>query len=136
VGRLRAAKTLVTHKEETSRRVYTTQHPYDWGIDLHARTMYVCLLDQAGATLLHRNMPATPEALLKAIAPYRDQIVMAAACLFTWSWLADFCAEQRRPVVLGHALYMKASHGGKATHDTIDAHNIAVLRRGGMRPQA
>jgi hypothetical protein len=31
---------------------------------------------------------------------------------------------------------MKASHGGKAKHDTIDAQNIAVLRRGGMLPQA
>jgi len=31
---------------------------------------------------------------------------------------------------------MKAIHGGKATHDTIDAQKIAVLRRGGMLPQA
>jgi transposase len=31
---------------------------------------------------------------------------------------------------------MQASHGGKATHDKIDAHKIAVLRRGGMLPQA
>jgi transposase len=31
---------------------------------------------------------------------------------------------------------MKAIHGGKAKHDTIDAHKIAVLLRGGMRPQA
>jgi transposase len=31
---------------------------------------------------------------------------------------------------------MKAIHGGKATHDTIDAHKIAVLLRGGMLPQA
>jgi transposase len=31
---------------------------------------------------------------------------------------------------------MKAIHGGKAKHDTIDAHNIAVLLRGGMMPQA
>jgi hypothetical protein len=38
--------------------------------------------------------------------------------------------------VLGHALYMKAIHGGKATNDKIDAHKIAALRRGGMRPQA
>src|SRR5882672_7182014 len=29
--------------------------------------MSLCILDQAGETLLHRNMPATPEALLKAI---------------------------------------------------------------------
>lgn len=40
------------------------------------------------------------------------------------------------PVVLGHALSMKAIHGGKATNDRIDAHQIAVLRRGGMLPQA
>jgi hypothetical protein len=38
--------------------------------------------------------------------------------------------------VLGHALSMKAIPGGTAKHDRIDAQNIAVLRRGGMRPQA
>jgi hypothetical protein len=38
--------------------------------------------------------------------------------------------------VLGHALYMKAIHGGKATHEKIDAHKMAVLLRGGMLPQA
>jgi hypothetical protein len=31
---------------------------------------------------------------------------------------------------------MKAIHGGQATNDTIDAQKIAVLRRGGMLPQA
>jgi transposase len=117
-------------------RFYTTQHPFYCGIDLHARTMYVCILDQAGETLLHRNMTATPEALLKAIAPYREQIVLAAECMFTWYWLADFCAEHGIPFVLGHALYMKAIHGGKAKNDKIDAHKIAVLLRGGMLPQA
>ena len=63
---LRAAKPVVTNTEETSRRFYTPQHPFYCGIDLHARTMYVCILDQAGETLVHRNMTATPEALLKA----------------------------------------------------------------------
>src|SRR5215470_9670772 len=40
------------------------------------------------------------------------------------------------PFVLGHALSMKAIHGGKAKNDTIDAQKIAVLLRGGMLPQA
>jgi transposase len=31
---------------------------------------------------------------------------------------------------------MKAIHGGKAKHEKIDAHKIAVLLHGGMRPQA
>jgi hypothetical protein len=117
-------------------RLYTQQHPFYCGIDLHARTMYVCILDQAGATLLHRNMTATPEALLKAIAPYREQIVRAAECMLTWDWLADLWAAHGIPLVLGHALSMTALHGGKAQNDTIDAHKIAVLLRGGMLPQA
>ena len=56
--------------------------------------------------------------------------------LFTWYWLADLCAQEGIPFVLGHALYMKAIHGGKAKNDKIDAHKIAVLLRGGMLPQA
>ena len=117
-------------------RFYTKQHPFYCGIDLHARTMYVCILDQAGETRVHRNMTATPEALLKAIAPYREQIVLAAECMFTWYWIADLCAAHGIPFVLGHALYMKAIHGGKAKNDKIDAQKIAALLRGGMLPQA
>ena len=117
-------------------RFYTTQHPFYCGIDLHARTMDVCILDQAGETHLHRNMPATPEALLKAIAPYRAQVVLAAACMFTWYWLADLCAAHGIPFVLGHALSMQAMHGGKAKNDNIDSQKIAALLRGGMLPQA
>jgi len=117
-------------------RFYTTQHPFYCGIDLHARTMYVCILDQSGEIVLHRNMKTDPETFLKAIAPYREGTVVAVECMFTWYWLADLCADAGIPFVLGHALYMKAIHGGKAKNDKIDAHKIAVLLRGGMLPQA
>jgi transposase len=117
-------------------RFYTQQHKFYCGIDLHARTMYVCILNQAGDILLHRDMKASPEPFLQAIAPYREDIVVAAECIFTWYWLADLCAQHGLPFVLGHALYMKAIHGGKAKNDRIDARKIAVLLRGGMIPQA
>ncbi len=117
-------------------RFYTNQHRYYCGIDLHARSMYVCVLDPRGQILLHRNMPCAPESFLKAIAPYREDIAVAAECIFTWYWLADLCSKQNIPFVLGHALYMKAIHGGKAKNDKIDAHKIAVLLRGGMLPMA
>ena len=117
-------------------RFYTQQHPFYCGIDLHARTMYLCVLNQAGEVLLHRNMKAAPDLFLKAVAPYRDGLVVAVECLFTWYWLADLCTEEGIPFVLGHALYMKAIHGGKAKNDKIDSHKIAVLLRGGMLPQA
>jgi transposase len=37
---------------------------------------------------------------------------------------------------LGHALYMKAMHGGKAKNDKIDSQKIAALLRRGMLSQA
>ncbi len=117
-------------------RFYTQQHQFYCGIDLHARTMYLCILNQDGEILLHRNMPTGPEPFLKAIAPYREDLVVCVECIFTWYWLADLCAREGIPFVLGHALYMKAIHGGKAKNDKIDAQKIAVLLRGGMLPQA
>jgi transposase len=117
-------------------RFYTHQPKHYCGIDLHARSMYVCLLDQAGTIVVHKNVPATPEAFLRVIAPYRDDVVVAVECLFTWYWLADLCAQEGIAFVLGHALYMQAIHGGKTKNDKIEAHKIAVLLRGGMLPLA
>jgi transposase len=117
-------------------RFYTKPHKFYCGIDLHARTMYLCILNHDGEILLHRNMKAAPEPFLQAIAPYREDLVVCVECIFTWYWLADLCASEGLPFVLGHALYMKAIHGGKAKNDKIDAHKIAVLLRGGMLPQA
>jgi transposase len=112
-------------------RFYTTQHPFYCGIDLHARTMYLCVLNQEGEILLHRNMKAGPDPFLQAIAPYREGLVVCVECIFTWYWLADLCTAEGIPFGLGHAFYMKAIHGGKAKN-----HKIAVLLRGGMLPQA
>jgi transposase len=117
-------------------RFYTKQHRHYCGIDLHARTMYVCILDSAGQVLVHRNLPAKAEAFLETIAPYREDLVVACECIFTWYWLADLCAAEGIAFVLGHALYMKAIHGGKAKNDRIDAFKIAGLLRGGMLAQA
>jgi transposase len=117
-------------------RFYTQQHSFYCGIDLHARSMYVCIVNRDGEILLHRNMKAAREPFLKAVAPSRDGLVVAVECLFTWYWLADLCTAEGSPFVLGHALSMKAIHGGKAKHDTIDSQKIAALLRGGMLPQA
>jgi transposase len=117
-------------------RFYTKQHKFYCGIDLHARTMDLCVLNQEGEVLVHRNMKAGPEPFLQAIAPDREDVVVCVECLITWYGLADLCARASLPFVLGHALSMKAIPGGKAKNDTIDAHKSAVLLRGGMLPQA
>jgi hypothetical protein len=89
-------------------RFYTKPHQFYCGIDLHARTMYVCILNQDGEIMLHRNMKTSPETLLRSIAPDRADIVVTVECMFTWYWLADLCAQEGIPCVLGRALYLKA----------------------------
>jgi hypothetical protein len=37
-------------------RFYNHQHQYYCGIDLHVKTMYVCILDATGQVLVHRNV--------------------------------------------------------------------------------
>jgi transposase len=117
-------------------RFYTQQHKHYCGIDLHARMMYLCVLDGNGAVRLSRNIQCTPTAFLAAVKDFREDLVVAVECMFTWYWLADLCAREGIAFVLGHALYMRAIHGGKAKNDRIDAHKIAALLRGGMIPQA
>ncbi len=84
-------------------------------IDLHVKTMSVCILDTTGQVLMHRNVPSTPAAFLEVVGPYRTDLVVAAEGI---------------TFVLGHALAMTAIHGGKAKNDKIDSHQIAVLLRG------
>jgi transposase len=115
-------------------RFYNQAHAFYCGVDLHARTMYLCILNQAGTIVLHQDLPVEPAAFLEAIAPYREGLVVACECLFCWYWLADLCQAEKITFVLGHALYMKAIHGGKSKDDKIDSKKIALLLRGGNLP--
>jgi len=117
-------------------RFYDHPHRFYCGVDLHARTMHVCILDHNGQVVLDHNLACRPDAFLHAIAPFRDGLVVGVECMFAWYWLADLCAAEHIPFVLGHALYMKAIHGGKAKNDKIDAGKIARLLRGGNFPLA
>lgn len=117
-------------------RFYTKQHKHYCGIDLHTDKMYLCILNQNGDIVLHRNMRTKPDIFLRAIEPFRQDLVVSAECMFAWYWLADLCEDEDIPFILGHALYMRAIHGGKSKNDRIDSHKIAALLRGGLIPQA
>ena len=49
-------------------KFYTHQHKHYCGIDLHARAMHVCILDQSGTKLVRKNLPTTLEAFLRLSA--------------------------------------------------------------------
>ena len=115
---------------------YNNIHPYYCGIDLHARSLYVCIIDQQGKTCLHKNISANPDRLHELLTPYIGNIVVGVECMHCWYWVADFCRDLGVDFILGHALYMKAIHGGKAKNDRIDSFKIATLIRGGNFPLA
>ena len=92
-------------------RFYNQQHRFYCGVDLHARTLALHVLDAEGKTVLAQTIPASPAAFLKAVAPFRDGLAVACECMFAWYWLADLCEQEKIPFVLGHALYMKMIHG-------------------------
>lgn len=50
---------------------YAHQHKHYCGIDLHAKARYVCIPDAQGTKLLRKNLPTTPDAFLRVIAPYK-----------------------------------------------------------------
>ena len=102
-------------------RFYQGQHGFYCGIDLHARTMHVCVVDAEGQTREHENLPCDAGRLLKLLAPYREQVVVSCEYRFAWYWLADWCRAEGIAFVLGHSLYMKAIHGGKTKSDKIDS---------------
>ena len=85
-------------------RFYNAQHPFDCGIDLHARPMDVGILDHKGEIMVHRNMQAGPDPCLPTMAPYREARVIWVAGIFPWYWRADLWARDGMPCVLGQAL--------------------------------
>ena len=75
-------------------RLYSQFHDFTCGIDLHSRSMYLCVLDREAKTWLHRNLPCRPAAFLEAIAPYRSDLVVGCECLFSCTdW--RMCARRR-----------------------------------------
>ena len=116
---------------------YSTKKEYYCGVDLHANTIYLCILNNDGEILFHQEIKCRQvDRLSRILKPYKHSLVVAAESCFAWYWLADFCEEQGIEFILGHALYMKHIHGGKVKNDRIDSEKIARLVQSGFYPTA
>ncbi|KGJ96026.1 IS110 family transposase, partial [Thalassotalea sp. ND16A] len=89
-----------------------------------------------GKKVLHQQIKADRLALHELLKPYLDDLVLGVECMHCWYWVSDFCLDHDIKFILGHALYMKAIHGGKAKNDKIDSYKIVSLMRGGNFPLA
>lgn len=106
------------------------------GIDLHGKTMYTTIADKAGSVVFHKNLPNSIAALREALHPFQGEVAVGVESTFNWYWLADACRKEGIPFYLGHALYMKAVHGGKNKNDRVDSRRIADLLRTNFFPMA
>jgi transposase len=118
-------------------RFHQSTTEFNCGIDLHARCMYVCVVDRQGTKRLHQNIQHNDFAFfLKKIKPFKHDLTVTAECMFGWYWLADACARENIPFVLAHALYLRCIHGGKNKDDRIDSEKLARLLAGHLIPPA
>ena len=118
-------------------RFYMPHTEFYCGIDLHARFLYLCVMDKNKKILVHRKLRNQHTILLlKLLDPYKKSIVVACESAYAWYWLADLCVDNGLEFILGHALYMKAIHGAKVKNDRIDSQKIAMLAQSGMFPIA
>jgi len=82
-------------------RFYNRQHRHYCGIDLHVKTMYVCIVDAAGQVLVHRNVKSSPEAFLETVAPlrnagYQRRNVASSDPFNTWVRTSSTCCAPSR----------------------------------------
>lgn len=116
-------------------KYYTSTTEFNCGIDLHARQMYVCVMDRQGKKLVHTNVKNNDfNFFLKLIEPYKHDLTVCCECMFGWYWLADACQAANLTFVLAHALYVKAIHGGKNKNDRIDSEKLTHLLRSNLIP--
>ena len=111
-------------------KYYTSTTEYNCGIDLHARQMYVCVMDRQGKILVHTNVKDNDfQFFLKLVKPYRHSLTVCCECMFGWYWLADACQAAGLTFVLAHALYVKAIHGGKNKNEQLQRQTKKVACR-------
>ena len=85
------------------------------------RRMYVCILDPAGKVLVHQQ-PARRRPRRSSRSSLRTATISSSPSSASSPGTGSPTSAPREGIafVLGHALYMKAIHGGKAKNDKID----------------
>jgi hypothetical protein len=70
---------------------------YVCGIDLHAREMYACVMNEKGEILIHRNMRTDFYHFKEKMKPFLQDLAVGAESTYMYYWLADACKEEGIP---------------------------------------
>ena len=67
-------------------KYHTATTEYNCGIDLHARQMYVCVMDRQRKKLVHSNVRNYDfDYFLKLVQPYRHDLTVCCEFMFGWT---------------------------------------------------
>lgn len=106
------------------------------GIDLHARSLQVCVIDARLRILLERKLPCDLALLLELLAPFRGRISIAVESTFNWYWLVDGLQDAGYEVHLAHTLALSRITKAKVKTDRRDAFTLAKYLLNGDLPEA
>lgn len=116
--------------------LYQINSKYYCGVDMHARSMYVTVLDNDGNIKFQRNMQNDFKTFKQSMQPFLPDLAVGSESTFMYYWLSDCCRDEGIPFYMGHAYYMKTIHGGKKKNDKLDSKKIADLMRCNHLPKA
>lgn len=109
---------------------------YVCGIDLHAQTMAICIMDKNGKILIKKSIKCEMGLLMEQLKPFLKSITVGVESTYNWYWLLDGLKKNKVLCHLGHALYIKRMCGNKHKNDPVDARGIADLLRTNKFPSA
>ncbi len=66
----------ISPKEGQVMRFYKQQHRYYCGIDLHARKMYICIINHNGKVKVHKNIETDPELFFELVFPFTEDVII------------------------------------------------------------
>ncbi len=106
------------------------------GIDLHARTSYLAVINAAGGRILLKKVSNDAEALLSVLEPYREELTGAVVeSTFNWYWLVDELMDAGFRVHLANPSAIQKYSGLKHADDKSDAVWLATMLRLGILPE-
>jgi transposase len=109
---------------------------YYAGIDLSARSSWICVVDATGEKQISRKVPNDPEHICQVLEPFLPDLYAVVESTFNWYWIVDVLEDLGADVKLAHPLYIKAIAYAKVKTDRVDAHTLAQLLRMNYIPEA
>jgi len=102
--------------------------PLYCGIDLHAKSSYLAIIDEQRKRIFKRNVPNDRATVLGFLAPYKSELAgVVVESTFNWYWLVDAIMEEGYTVHLANPSAIKQYEGLKYVDDKHDAFWLAEL---------